>query len=85
MESPAERAQAAEADIEANVRYASVSGTQKKHRALNAPTLQVAVRGLSKRRAKGADEMRFRHLRDARKSSNAERLRKCAIHQIPRT
>jgi hypothetical protein len=84
VKSPAKRAQATETNIEANIRNASVCGTQKKHCALNPPALQVAVRGFAKRRAKGSDEMRFRHLRDARESSNAEGLRKCAIHHVPR-
>jgi hypothetical protein len=48
-----------EADIEANVRYAPIRDTQEKHRALNAPALQIAVRGFSKRRAEGADEVRL--------------------------
>ena len=57
---------------------------QKEHSALHAPALQVTVRGLAKGRAEGSDEMRPRHLRNLRELSNAERLRKSAIHRISR-
>jgi hypothetical protein len=59
VEGPAEGAQAAETHIEANVRYAPIGGTQEKHCALNAPSLQIAVWGFPKSRAEGADEVRL--------------------------
>jgi hypothetical protein len=83
VESPAEGAQAAETDIEADVCYAPVGDPQEKHRALDAPALKIAVRGFSKRRAEGADKVRFRHLRNPRESWKAERFRKRPIHRIP--
>jgi hypothetical protein len=58
VKGPAEGAQAIGTDIEGNVCYAPIRGTQEKHRALNASALQIAVRGFSKRLAEGADEMR---------------------------
>jgi hypothetical protein len=66
VEGPAEGAKAAETDVEANVRYAPIRGAQMKHRALDAPTLEIAVRGLTERSAEGADEMRLGNLRNAR-------------------
>jgi hypothetical protein len=83
-ESPAECAQAAETNVEANVRYAPIRGTQEKHRALNPPALEIAVRGLAERRTEGADEVRLRHLRNSRELWDAEWFRKRAIHRIPR-
>jgi hypothetical protein len=82
VEGPAERAQAAETNIEANVCYAPIGDTQKKHRALDTPALKIAVRGFSKRRAEGADKVRLRHLRNPRESWKAERFRKRSIHRI---
>src|SRR5215472_3815664 len=56
-ESPAEGAQAAEPDIEADVGHAEVGLTQEEHRALHATALQVAVRRLAKGRSEGADKV----------------------------
>jgi hypothetical protein len=84
VEGPAECAQAAETDVEANVRYASIRGTQEKHRALDAPALEITMRGFAECRPESADEVRLGHLRNPRESRNAERFRKRAIHRIPR-
>jgi hypothetical protein len=84
MEGPAECAQAAETDVEANVRYAPIRGTQEKHRALHAPALEIAVRSLAERCAEGADEVGLGYFGNPRKVWNAERFGKCAIHGIPR-
>ncbi len=46
-ESAAERTQAAEPDVQANVCHAPIRGAQKKHRALDAPALEIAMRGLA--------------------------------------
>src|SRR4051794_33539750 len=54
---PAERAQAAEADVERDLGHARVGLAQQRHGPLDAPPLQVAVRGLAERRAEGADEV----------------------------
>jgi hypothetical protein len=39
--------------------YALIRDTEEEHRALNTPTLQIAVRGFSKRLMEGADEVRL--------------------------
>jgi hypothetical protein len=83
VEDPAERAQAAETDIEANVRYAPIAGSQEKHRPLDAPSLKIAVRGFPESRAEGADEVRLRRPRNPREAWNGKRFRKRAIHRIP--
>src|SRR5712692_3609778 len=49
MESPAERAQAAEADVEADISHAALGFAQKEHRALDAAALEVAVWRFAKR------------------------------------
>src|SRR6059036_1287188 len=48
-------------DVEANIGYAAIGLAQQEHRALNAPTLQVAVRRLAKGGAEGTNEMGLRH------------------------
>src|SRR4051812_44518053 len=50
-EGAAERPQAGEADVEADVRDAAVALHEQEHRPLDAPALQVAVRRLAERRA----------------------------------
>src|SRR5262249_37508769 len=80
----AERAQAVEADVEADVGDAAIGRPQQEHRALDAPALQVAVRRLAERRAKRSDEMRLRHVSDPREARDVERLRERAVHRIPR-
>src|SRR5690242_7915747 len=63
---PAERAEAREADVEANLGDGAVALAQHEHRALDAAALQVAVRRLAKRRPKRADEVGLRYVRDPR-------------------
>src|SRR5690348_12309737 len=58
-ERAAERAEAGEAHVEADLGDARVGRAQQEHRALDAPPLQVAVRRLAERRAEGADEVRL--------------------------
>src|ERR1700680_1903234 len=81
-EGAAEGAQAVEADVEANVSDASLGLAQQEHRALDAAALQVAVRRLAERRAKGSDEVRFRHVGDAREHGDVERIRVGTVHRI---
>jgi len=57
---------AAETDIEANFRYTPIRGAQKKHGALDAPALEIAVRGLAEGSEEGADEMRLGYLGNSR-------------------
>src|SRR4029078_10809367 len=59
-ERPAEGPEAGEAHIEADIGHASIRLAQEEHRPLDAPPLQVAVRGLAEDRPKAADEVRFR-------------------------
>src|SRR3712207_310032 len=59
-ERAAERPEAREADVEADVGDAAVGGPQQEHGALDAPALEVAVRRLAEGRAGGADEVRLR-------------------------
>jgi hypothetical protein len=84
MEGPAECAEAAETDVEANIRYAPIRSTQEKHSALDAPALEITMRRLAERRAESADEVRFGYFRNSGEPLNAERLRKRAIHCISR-
>src|SRR5215212_7690220 len=58
-ERAAERPQAGEADVEADLGDAAVGVAQQRHRALDAPALQIAVRRLAERLAEGADEVRL--------------------------
>src|SRR3954451_14050871 len=64
-EGPAERAEAAEADVEADVGDAAIGLDEQEHRPLDAPALEVAVRRLAEGGAEGADEVRLRDVRDA--------------------
>src|SRR5919112_727208 len=83
-ERAAERAEAEEADVEADLGDAAVALAQQEHRALDAAALEVAVRGLAERRAERADEVRLRGERDARERRHVERLRVGAVHRVAR-
>src|SRR5262245_626738 len=74
VEGAAERAQAAKADVEADVGDAAIRRPQQEHRAFDPPALQVAMRRLAEGVAKGANEMRLGYLRDPREALDAERL-----------
>jgi len=84
LKCPAERAEAVEADVEADVGDAAIRGTQQKHRALDAAALQIAVRRLAEGLAKPADEVRLRDARDLCEARDAQRLGKRPVHRIPR-
>src|SRR5918912_1243655 len=60
LERAAERAEAREADVEADVADAAVGLAQEEHRALDAPPLEVAMRRLAEGGAEGPDEVRLR-------------------------
>src|SRR5207253_11502258 len=77
-----ERAQAGEADIEADVGHAAGRLAQQEHRALDTAALQVAVRGLPERRVERADEVRLGYDRDPRQRGNVERLGVGAVHRV---
>ena len=82
MERPAESAEARKPDIEANIGHAPVGFSQQEHRALDPTPLEVAVRGLAKRGAKGADEMCFRDASKPGQIGNVKRLRIRTIHRV---
>src|ERR1700682_1594380 len=71
---PAEGAEAAEADVQADISDASLGFTQQEHGALHPPSLQVAVRGLAKGRLEGPDEVRFGNRSDLRQVCYVQRL-----------
>src|SRR6476620_8010137 len=81
-EGPAERAQAREADVEADLGHAAVRLPQQEHRALNAATLQVAMWRLAEGGAEDTNEVRFGYIGDPRQRSDVERLRVVAIHRV---
>src|SRR4051812_22393531 len=82
LEGPAERAEAREADVEADLGHAALGLTEQEHGALDAAALQVAVRRLAERRAERADEVRLGDERDPRERSDVERLRVRAVHRV---
>src|SRR3954452_6998472 len=55
-EGPAEGGEAGEADVEADLADRVLRGAEQVHRALDAPPLQVAVRGLAEGVLEGADD-----------------------------
>src|SRR4051794_32075609 len=81
-ERPAERAQAGEPDVQADVGDAAPGRAQQVHRAFEAPALQVAVRRLAERRPEDADEVVGRHVRDPGDRGDVERLGVDAVHRV---
>src|SRR5215213_11129608 len=63
-ECPAERPEAREANVEADLGHAAVGLPEQEHRSLDPAALQVAMRRLAERRAKGPDEVRLRDVGD---------------------
>ena len=78
----AERAEAVESDVEADLGHGTVGLAQQLHRTLHPAALQVAVRRLAKRRPELAAEVRRRDVRDARERRHVERLRKRTVHRV---
>src|SRR5947207_15676375 len=83
-EGPAERPEAGEADVQADLRDTPVGLPQEEHRPLDAATLQVAMRGLSESGAKGPDEVRLGDVGDLRERGDVERLRVAPVHRVAR-
>ena len=81
-EHAAERPQAGEADIHADVGHAAVRLAQKEHRALHPPPLQVAVRRLPEDGAEAADEVRLGDEGHRGHGADVERLGIGAVHRI---
>src|SRR5439155_19104168 len=82
---PAERTQAAEADVEADVGHTSIGCPQQVHGALDPATLEIAVRGLVKGCPKGSDEVRLRYVSHPGEGEDIERLRVGSVHGVART
>src|SRR5438132_4126271 len=82
LERSAERAQAVEANVEADIGHCAVGRAQQKHGSFDPTALQVPVRRLAKRGAEGADEMRLRDVRDLRERRQVERLRVGTVHRV---
>src|SRR3954447_3110275 len=81
-EGAAERPEAGEADVEADVRDAVVGRAQQEHRPLDAAALEVAVRRLAERRSERADEVRLADVGDPRERGDVEGLRVRAVHRV---
>src|SRR4051795_8487268 len=81
-EGAAERPEAGEADVEADVGHAAVGLHEQEHRALDPPALQVAMRRLAERGSEGADEMRLGDVGDAREGGDVEGTRIAAVHRV---
>src|SRR6266480_2468073 len=79
---PAERTQAAEADVEADVGHTSIGCPQQVHGALDPATLEIAVRGLVKGCPKGWEEVRLRYVSHPGEGGDVERLRVGSVHGV---
>jgi hypothetical protein len=54
VERPAEGAEAAEADIEADIRHATIGRAEEEHRPFDAAPLQITLRRFTEGRAEGS-------------------------------
>src|SRR5262245_32838770 len=81
-ERTAERPEAEEADVEADLGHAALGLAQEEHRALDAAALEVAVRRLPEGRFEDADEVRLGGVRHARERGDVQRLRVLAVHRV---
>src|ERR1700737_2393516 len=82
LKTAAERAQAVESYVKADVRHAAVGRPQEEHGSLDPPALEVAVRGFTEGRPKRSDEVRRGDIRDLRESRHVEWLSIGAVHRI---
>src|SRR4051812_44225597 len=80
-----ERADAAQADLEANVGDAVVGVAQQRGRALEAAREEVAMRRLAERAPELAAEVRGRQVRSAGKCRHLELLAVPRVDQVLRT
>ena len=81
-EAGAERAQRRAADLEADLGDAEVAATQQRHRPLDAPRHEVAVRRLAVGQPELAAEVPGRHVRVARERLDVQRLRVLAVDPV---
>src|SRR5205814_10714951 len=79
---PAERTQAAEADVEADVGHTAIGRPQQVHGALDPATPEIAVRGRVKGCPKGSDAVRLRYVSHPGEGGDVERLRVGSVHRI---
>src|SRR5215211_3467567 len=84
-ERTAEGPEAGEPHVEADLGHAAIGLAQHEHGALDPAALEVAMRRLAERRPEGPDEMRLRHVRDARERGDVERLGEAAVHGVAGT
>src|SRR5207248_751184 len=81
-EGAAERPEAGEAHVEADVGHAPLSLAEEKHGALNAPALQVPMWRLAEYRAEAADEVRGRDMGHGGHRADVERLGIGTVHGV---
>src|SRR5262245_8871244 len=81
----AERAEAGEADVQADVAHAALGLAQHEHRTLHPPALEITMGCLTEGGAKGPDEVRLGDVGDPRERLDVERLREVAVHCIARS
>src|SRR5205807_8892525 len=81
-EARAERAQRRAADRETDLGDAEVATTQQRHRALDAPRHQVAVRRLAVGEPELAAEVPGRHVRAAGERLDVQRLRVLSVDPV---
>jgi hypothetical protein len=81
-ESPAESAQAAKPNVQADIRDASSRLSQQEHRALHPPALKVAMWCLTEGPPKGPDEVRLGDVRNLGEVWDVERLRVGTVDRV---
>ena len=82
MESAAERAEAVEADLEADVGHAAIAFPKQKHCALDTASLEIAVRRLTKCRSEGSRKMGFGNTGDPGEGGNVKGTGIGAVHRV---
>src|SRR6266511_3848085 len=83
-EGPAECPETCEAHVETDLGHAAVGLPEQEHRSLDSAALQVAMRRLAERGAKGPDEVRLRDVGDPCQGRDVKRLRVVAVHRVAR-
>src|SRR5260370_41200120 len=84
-ERPAESAKASKPNIETDIRDASLSLPQQEHRALDPPSLPVAMGCLAERGLERPNEVGLGALRYLREIRDVQRHRVRAVHRITRS
>src|SRR4051812_6279731 len=81
-EGSAERPEAGEPHVEADLGHTAIGLAQQVHRPLDPAPLQVAMRRLAERLLERAAEMRLAHQRDAGGARDVERPGVVAVHRV---